>query len=56
MVFRFLLTLSFSHLILILSFLCSSVSEALFALSFSFLSECFSSIDAKAALEYSQNE
>ena len=32
----------FSRLILSLSFLCSSVSEALFALSFSFLSEhCF---------------
>ena len=32
---------SFSRLILSLSFLCSSVSEALFALTFSFLSECF---------------
>ena len=38
MVFR-----SFSRLNLSLSFLCSSVYEALFALSFSFLSECFSS-------------
>ena len=44
-VFRFL-----SRLILSLSFLCSSVYEALFALSFSFLSERFSSVHAKAAL------
>ena len=36
-----LLALSFSRLILSLSFLCSSVSEALFALSFSFLNERF---------------
>ena len=36
-----LLALSFSRLILTLSFLCSSDSEALFALSFSFLSERF---------------
>ena len=36
---NFLLALSFLRLILSLSFLCSSVSEALFALSFSFLSE-----------------
>ena len=51
-----LLALSFSRLILSLSFLCSSVSEALFALSFSFLSEHFSGfflIHAKAALAYS---
>ena len=34
-----LLALSFSCVILNLSFLCSSVSETLFALSFSFLSE-----------------
>ena len=34
-----LLALSFSRLFLSLSFLCSSVSEALFALSFSFLSD-----------------
>ena len=47
---------SFSHLILSLSFLCSSVYEALFALSFSFLSERFSSVHAKAALAYSRNE
>ena len=40
----------FSRLILSLSFLCSSVSEALFALSFSFLSEHFFFIHAKAAL------
>ena len=37
--FVLLLALSFSRLILTLSFPCSSVSEALFALSFSFLSE-----------------
>ena len=44
---------SFSRLILNLSFLCSSVYEALFALiSFSFLSERFSSVHAKAALAY----
>ena len=41
----------FSHLILSFSFLCSSVSEALFALSFSFLNERFFFIHAKAALE-----
>ena len=44
MVFR-----SFSRLILSLSFLCSSVYEALFPLSFSFLSERFSSVHTKAA-------
>ena len=43
---------SFSRLILSLSFLCSSVYEALFALSFSFLIERFSSAHAKAALAY----
>ena len=37
-------------------FLCSSVSEALFALSFSFLCERFFFVHAKAALEYSRNE
>ena len=46
----------FSRLILSLSLLCSSVYEALFALSFSFLSErCFFSfffVNAKAALAY----
>ena len=47
---------SFSRLILSLSFLCSSVFEALFALSFSFLSECLFVVHAKAALVYSQNE
>ena len=47
---------SFSRLIFSLSFLCSSVSEALFALSFSFLSECFFFVHAKAALAYSRNE
>ena len=36
-----LLALSSLRLILSLSFLCSSVYEALFVLSFSFLSECF---------------
>ena len=57
-----LLALSFSHLILSLSFLCSSVSESLFALSFSFLSERllfffgFFFIYAKAAQAYSRNE
>ena len=49
-------SVSFSRLILSLSFLCSTVYEALFALSFSFLSERFSSVHAKAALAYSQNE
>ena len=48
-----LLALSFSHLILSLSFLCSAVSEALFALSFPFLSERFFFVHAKAALAYS---
>ena len=48
--------LSFSRLILRLSFLYSAVSEALFALSFSFLSECFFFVRAKAALAYSRNE
>ena len=47
MVFRFLFTS------LSLSFLCSSVYEAQLALSFSFLSERFSSVRAKAALAYS---
>ena len=47
---------SFSRLILSLSFLCSSVSEALFALSFSYLSEHFFFIYAKAALVYSRND
>ena len=47
-------SISFSRLILSLSFLCSSVYEALFALSFSFLSERFSSVHAKAALAYSR--
>ena len=50
-----LLALSFSCLILSLSFLYSSVSEALFALNFSFLSELFF-VHAKAALAYSRNE
>ena len=43
---------SFLRLILSLSFLCSSVYEALFALIFSFLIERFSSAHAKAALAY----
>ena len=46
----------FSRLILSLSLLCSSVSDALFALSFSFISECFYFVHAKSALAYSQNE
>ena len=47
---------SFSCLIFSLSLICSSVSEALFALSFSFLSEHFFLVHAKAALAYSRNE
>ena len=47
---------SFLRHILSLSFLFSSVSEALFASSFSFLSEHFFFIHAKAALTYSRNE
>ena len=47
---------SFSRLILSLSLICSSVSEALFALSFSFLSEHFFLVHAKSALAYSRNE
>ena len=43
----------FSRLLLSLSFLCSSVSDALFALSFSFLSERFFFVHAKSALVYS---
>ena len=40
-----------------LSFLCSSVSEALFALRFSFLSECvLFFVHAKAALARSRNQ
>ena len=42
--------------ILSLSFLCSSVSEALFALSFSFRSERFFFVHAKAALARSRNQ
>ena len=34
----------------------STISEALFALSFSFLSECFFFVHAKAALAHSLNE
>ena len=44
---------SFSRLILSFSFLCSSVSEAPFALSFSFLSEHFFFVHVKAALAHS---
>ena len=47
---------SFSHLILSLSLICSSVSEALFALSVSFLSEHFFLVHTIAALAYSRNE
>ena len=51
----------FSHFrvissILSLSFLCSSVSEALFTLSFSFLSERFFLVHDKAALARSRNQ
>ena len=51
----------FSHFqvlssILGLSFLCSSVSEALFTLSFSFLSERFFFVHDKAALARSRNQ
>ena len=46
----------YSHLILCLYFLCSSVTEALFALSFSFLCERFVFIHAKSALAYIRNE
>ena len=51
----------FSHFrvlssILSLSFLCSSVSEALFTLSFSFLSECLFFVHDKAALARSRNQ
>ena len=46
----------FPRLILSLSFLCSSVSDALFALSFSFLSERFFFVHAKSALVYIRNE
>ena len=46
---------SFSRLILSLSFICSSVSEAL-ALSFSILSERFFLVHAKADLAYSRSE
>ena len=45
-----LLVLSFSRPILSLSFLCSSVSEALFALSFQFLNERIVFVCTKAAL------
>ena len=53
-----LLSLSFSRLIISLSFLCSFISEALFALSFSFLSERLKLlfIHKKAVLAYSRNE
>ena len=50
-----LLALSFSRLFLSLSFFCSSVFKALFALSLLFLSECFFFVRAKAALAYSRN-
>ena len=47
---------SFSRLILSLSFLCSSVSEAMLTLSLSFLSERSFFVHAKAALVYSRIE
>ena len=43
---------TFSRLILSHSFLSSSVSDTLFGLSFSFLSECFFFVHAKTALAY----
>ena len=46
----FFFIFSFSRLILSLSLICSLVSEALFALTFSFQSEHFFLIHAKAAL------
>ena len=46
----------FSRLILRLSFLCSSVAEGLFTLSFPFLSERFFFVHAKAALARSLNQ
>ena len=58
MFLNLLLALSFSCLILSLSFLCSSVSEALFALSYSFLSELVLFfgffVHARATLTYSR--
>ena len=56
--FVLLLALPFSRLILSLSLLCSSVSEDLFALSFSFISELLLLffVHAKDALTYSRNE
>ena len=42
--------------ILSLSFLCSSVSEALFTLSFSYLNERFPFVHDKAALAHSRNQ
>ena len=54
-VIYFLIFVSYPQ-ILSLSFLCSSVSEALFALSFSFLSERFFFVHAKAALARSRNQ
>ena len=47
---------SFSGVILSLSFLCSSLSEALFTLSFSYLSERFFFVHDKAALVRSRNQ
>ena len=50
----FFVSLSVLSLILSLSFLCSSVSEVLFALSLSFLSERVFFVHAKATLAYSK--
>ena len=47
---------SFSRPILSLSFHCSSVPEALFALNLLILRECFFFVHAKATLAYSRNE
>ena len=51
-----LLALSFSRLILSLSFLCSSFFEAQFTLSFLYLSERFFFVHDKAALARSRNQ
>ena len=55
--FLALLSLSFFRLVVSLSFLCYSISEALFALSFYFLIEhlMLLFVHAKAALAYGRN-
>ena len=54
--FLWLSNFSFSHLILNPQPFFSSISEALFALSFSFLSERFFFVHAKAALARTRNQ